>query len=120
MSARKLAFAAVVAGAAAAIGMAPAADAAALQKVTVKVTNKASFTATVCVTDNLGGGCRDIGRGRSQLFRVEPGRGTPVNVRVLARNGGSDDISVVTGRTSLTFETRGDRTRPTVKLTSRR
>lgn len=97
------------------LGLAPSAGAAAAQTVNVKVTHKAGYDATICVTDNLGGTCREVGRGRSMTFTVRPERGTPVNVRVVARGGGSGEVSVVTGGTSLRFETAGSKARPSIR-----
>ncbi|MGW4424983.1 hypothetical protein [Streptosporangium sp. NPDC004631] len=96
-------------------GLAPSAGASAAQNVTVTVTHKANYDATICVTDNLGGTCREVARGKSRSFSVQPQRGTPVNVRVVARSGGVNEVSVVTGGSSLRFETAGSKAKPSLR-----
>ncbi|GII91625.1 hypothetical protein [Sinosporangium siamense] len=97
------------------LGIAPAASADAAQTVNVRVTVKGNYNATVCVTDILGGTCRDVNRGKSRVFTVQPRRGTAVSVRVIAKGGGSDEANVVTGGSSLRFDAVGSKSRPDVK-----
>lgn len=117
-SARRIATAAAVVGITGAIGlgMASSADAAAPAKVTVKVTQKGNYTATVCVGDILEARCLDgIKKGQSRTFTVAPAKGTAVSVRVVVQGGGSAEKSVVSKGKQLKFETAGSKAKPTVK-----
>ncbi|WP_067458411.1 hypothetical protein [Actinomadura macra] len=116
--ARRIATAAAMVGAAGVIGlgMASSADAAAPAKVTVKVTQKGNYTATVCVGDILEARCTEnIAKGQTKTFTVAPPKGTAVSVSVIVKGGGSADKSVVSNKTQLKFETAGSKAKPVVK-----
>ncbi|QXJ20720.1 hypothetical protein AGRA3207_001483 [Actinomadura graeca] len=118
--ARRFATAAALAGAAAVIGLGTAssatAAAAAPAKVTVKVTQKGNYTATVCVGDILEARCTEnIAKGQTKTFTVAPPKGTAVSVSLIVKGGGSADTSVVSNKTQLKFETSGSKAKPVVK-----
>jgi hypothetical protein len=100
-----------------AIGMAPAASAAArtTHPVTVSVTQNGNYVAAICVGDNLEARCVDnVRKGQTQTFSTNPGNGEPVSVNVIVKGGGSTGATVVTEGSSLSFVTGGSKAKPVV------
>jgi hypothetical protein len=100
-----------------AIGMAPAANAAArtTHPVTVSVTQNGNYVAAICVGDNLEARCVDnVRKGQTQTFDTNPGKGEPVSVNVIVKGGGSTGATVVTEGSSLRFVTGGSKAKPVI------
>jgi hypothetical protein len=100
-----------------AIGMAPAASAAArtTHPVTVSVTQNGNYVAAICVGDNLEARCVDnVRKGQTQTFNTNPAAGEPVSVNVIVKGGGSTGTTVVTEGSALRFATGGSKAKPVV------
>jgi len=102
-----------------AVGVAQAANAAtpqAAKTVNVTITQKANYTATYCVGDNLESRCVDNVRvGQSRTFATHPGKGEPVTISVIANGGGSSFDQIVPSGASLRLDAVGSKARPAVK-----
>jgi hypothetical protein len=98
------------------VGMAPSAqadDLAATARVNIKITNGANFTADAGAQDNTTGIFRNIGRGRSENFTLNPNRGESVTASV--RNGSGADRTVrFNGQRQICFRIGGNAARPSI------
>jgi hypothetical protein len=109
--------AAVVLGAAGALsaGVATPVLAADGPAVTVSITQKGGYTASLCAADILTGTCQDGAKtGQTKKFTVHPKPGSPVEVRVVVDGGGSEIKTVPPTGNTLEFETGGSAAKPTI------
>lgn len=82
--------------------------------VTVKITNQAGYEATFCAADILEGRCLDGARkGESRTFTVKPSKGTPIEVRVVVKNGGSAFQNFTADGPTLNIDAGGSAAQPT-------
>ncbi len=113
MSANKKVAAACLLGASLALGVVTPASAA-QDAVTVKITNTAGYEATFCAADVLEGRCLDGARkGESRTFTVKPGKNSPIEVRVVVKNGGSVFQNFTADGPALNIDAGGSAEKPT-------
>jgi len=99
------------------VTLAPSANAAqdaTAARVSIKITNGANFTADAGVQDNTTGIFRNIGRGRSETFTLNPNRGETVIATV--RNGRGAEKNVrFNNQRQLCFRIGGNAGRPSIQ-----